>query len=266
MYTIMRGGCGSRHSGSFLMSRPEGVPFFVLLNVRSEGQFNIGDSVYHINPGTIMIILPDTPYSYSNVNGDYVDDWLHFTVDDTAAFGKKFSAFNRPITTGASEIYTTLIKQIIWEFSYTPDIYANDNINSLMEVVINHVKVSLEDAKEGVVGTAYISRLRAIRLELQNSIMSAQDITECAGSMGISESYFQHMYRQLFGVSYQQDVIHFRIEYAKEVLLTTEVTMEEAAEICGYNNEVHFYRQFKKMVGITPAKFRKMHMERVYFP
>lgn len=259
MYKILRGGCGSRHTGAFHMSRPEGLPSYVLLNVRSHGEFHIGKQIYQVTPGTAMIISPGTSYSYTNLSGDYVDDWLHFTVSDPEAFRTLFPVVNTPIPASSGEIYTTLIRQLLWEASYTPAPYAEENIDALFGVILNHLRSTLTHADTALPGTPYADRLRAIRLDIQNDLIGAADISACARSLGISESYFQHIYTQLFGTSYQQDVIHFRIEHAKNTLLTTDLPMEQIAEICGYNSPVHFYRQFKKIAGVTPAKFRKMN-------
>ena len=49
-----------------------------------------------------------------------------------------------------------------------------------------------------------------------------------------------------------------RIEYARELIQNTNLTMGEIAEQCGYTSEVHFYRQFRKETGFTPASFRKI--------
>ena len=34
------------------------------------------------------------------------------------------------------------------------------------------------------------------------------------------------------------------------------LTVEEIANLCGYNNTVHFHRQFKQITGMTPGKCR----------
>ncbi|MBQ7918600.1 MAG: helix-turn-helix domain-containing protein [Lachnospiraceae bacterium] len=257
MYQIIRGGCGSKHVGNFQMSRPDGLPCYVLLNVRSQGEFHIGGNIYQIQPGTALIISPGTPYSYTNPSGNYMDDWLHFTVSEPAMFNSQFPSVNTPIPSGSAEVYTTLIRQLLWESSYTPAPYAEKNIDALFEVIINHLLSALTHADTALPATPYADRLRAIRLDIQNDLTNTSDISACAQGLGISESYFQHIYTQLFGTSYQQDVIHFRIEHAKNTLLTTDLPMEQIAEICGYNSPVHFYRQFKKIAGVTPAKFRK---------
>ena len=99
--------------------------------------------------------------------------------------------------------------------------------------------------------------MQELRLEIQNDLLNIPSIRQCASAIGISESYFQHLYTEAFGISFQKDIIGFRITYAKNLLLSTDLSMEQIAELCGYNTPVHFFRQFKKIAGITPAKFRK---------
>jgi AraC family transcriptional regulator of arabinose operon len=53
------------------------------------------------------------------------------------------------------------------------------------------------------------------------------------------------------------DVISSKIEKAKEVLTGTTCTVNQVAAMCGYDNEEHFMRQFKKIVGMTPTAYRK---------
>ena len=53
------------------------------------------------------------------------------------------------------------------------------------------------------------------------------------------------------------DVINGKIEKAKEILSETGCTVSQVAAMCGYDNEEHFMRQFKKIVGVTPTGYRK---------
>jgi len=55
-----------------------------------------------------------------------------------------------------------------------------------------------------------------------------------------------------------------RIDYAKDLLETTDLPMEVIAENCGYNNDMHFYRQFKENTNMTPAHYRK-HFRNLLF-
>ena len=48
-----------------------------------------------------------------------------------------------------------------------------------------------------------------------------------------------------------------RLENAKELLLKTDLTLEEISARAGCNNSVTLNRLFKKYEGITPAEYKK---------
>ena len=79
--------------------------------------------------------------------------------------------------------------------------------------------------------------------------------------MHISESYLQELYKKTFGISIGADIIYGRIDTAKMLLLDTELTAAEVGYHCGYNSSVHFSRQFSKIVGASPAEWRKKQMK-----
>ena len=47
-----------------------------------------------------------------------------------------------------------------------------------------------------------------------------------------------------------------RIEYAKKLLLTTDLPIEEVIWQCGYSNKGFFYKKFRESTGCTPMHFR----------
>ena len=82
MIKAITGGYINIHPSTFRMSRPKGLPHFVLLVVRSHGSFDIGSEHFSVEPPQIIILAPHTPNYYGNPDGDYIDDWLHFDTDE----------------------------------------------------------------------------------------------------------------------------------------------------------------------------------------
>lgn len=78
-----------------------------------------------------------------------------------------------------------------------------------------------------------------------------------AEELGLSTSYYEHLYKDLFGCSFHADLVNMRIEYAKDLLSNSNMTIEEIALASGYNSEVHFHRQFLKKTGMSPNAARK---------
>ncbi len=60
-----------------------------------------------------------------------------------------------------------------------------------------------------------------------------------------------------FGLSPLQYITAKRLEKAKEMLLTTDLSVQEISSAIGYDNVNHFIQLFKKKTGITPGRFRK---------
>ena len=75
--------------------------------------------------------------------------------------------------------------------------------------------------------------------------------TKISGKVG------QLLYRQTFGITCINDVIESKIKLACDLLSSTNDTVSSIAAKCGYESDVHFMRQFKKMTGCTPSEYRK---------
>jgi AraC family transcriptional regulator of arabinose operon len=103
----------------------------------------------------------------------------------------------------------------------------------------------------------HYSALIELRAKIYRNPQLKWNVDTMAADVNMSRSYFQHIYRVFFGVSCIADVINGKIEKAKEILSETSCTVSQVAAMCGYENEEHFMRQFKKTVGVTPTRFRK---------
>ncbi len=79
---------------------------------------------------------------------------------------------------------------------------------------------------------------------------------ETCRSFHLSYGHFRATYKELFGVSFHQDVIACRILLAKHLLLTTALSMQVIAYQCGYDDDKYFLRQFRQHAGCTPNAYR----------
>lgn len=256
MITVLKGGCGTRHPMKFIMSRDEGLDNYLLLIIRCKSLFIIDGVEYSVEENSAVIISPNISYYYSNPNGLYSDDWLHWNCKINDLDNFNLPAFNIPFRISDHTIYTTYIQQILWEQSYNDSAYSKENINSLFNIIFNHLYNAYENRDVQIERGGHLEKLQYIRLYIQNRISEKHQLSEMAAITGLSPSYFQFLYRKYFNISFQQDVIQMRIEYAVHLLKTTNFSMEEISESCGYLNHVHFFRQFKKSIGMTPAKYR----------
>ncbi len=100
-------------------------------------------------------------------------------------------------------------------------------------------------------------------LDIRSGIVSAPEkapeLSQAAKRMCVSEGYFRAVYKQCFGVSYNQDIINAKLLKARYLLMTTAMSVYAVAVSCGYSDEKYFARQFRQSVGCSPMEYRKKH-------
>lgn len=256
MFTVTLGGCNTRHPETFLMSRPKGLNHYVLLIIKCHANLRIVDTEFNVTPHCALIIDRNTPYQYHSNDGEYIDDWMHFDCSDHNYLSHMGISFHKPIPLGNLTSFSFYIQQILWEKNYSPIEHKHNNINMLMHVLLNNIIYADKEKERFCQYSPYYSKLQRLRMEIQFEPYKQLSPDDAATSIGISSSYFQHLYTSFFGISFKSDLIHMRIEYAKNMILNSNLKIEQIADICGYNNTVHFYRQFRKYTGMTPKEYR----------
>lgn len=257
MYTISAGGCYTSHPAPFTMERPNGIPEYLLLFIHTKALFHVGTKTFEVEPNQMLIIDRDVPYWYSSLEATYTDDWMHFNCQGTADASFLPNVLNTPITLGNASRVSFYVQQVLWEYAYAQEANKKKHVHMLMCILMNHIKEAVSYQDQGHTYSPYYEKMQEIRLQIQSNPGVDTDLDSLCQTLSISSSYFQHLYTKLFGISFRNDIIDMRIHYAKELLAGTTDTIENVALLCGYHNEVHFYRQFRSLVGMTPTAYRK---------
>ncbi|WP_217556661.1 helix-turn-helix domain-containing protein [Paenibacillus sp. GbtcB18] len=84
-------------------------------------------------------------------------------------------------------------------------------------------------------------------------------IEQFANSMNMSVGHFSRTFKEEVGEKYVEYIAKYRLVKAKELLLQTDLKMDDIAEKVGYWGRNSFIRMFRKYEGITPAKYRTIH-------
>jgi AraC-like DNA-binding protein len=98
-------------------------------------------------------------------------------------------------------------------------------------------------------------------IELRNRMLAnyKQDysLNDLAKELNISEDYFLTLYKKIFGISPMKDLCLKRIEQAKILLISTDMTVSKISDACGYPDPNYFSRLFKKVTGVSPVQFKQ---------
>lgn len=72
----------------------------------------------------------------------------------------------------------------------------------------------------------------------------------------ISNYTLSRLFKNQVGVGFSEYLAAKRLEYAKELLLTSSHSVKEIAAMAGFTSENYFSRTFKLYEGVSPSAFR----------
>lgn len=82
-------------------------------------------------------------------------------------------------------------------------------------------------------------------------------VADAAAAVSLSPSHFSRQFKRHTGYSPYEYIVLRRLDKAKYMLTSTQLTVKEIAYQIGYNSEENFIHSFQKNVGISPSLFRK---------
>ena len=84
-------------------------------------------------------------------------------------------------------------------------------------------------------------------------------LTEIAAECGLSVGHFARGFREGIGESPHRWLIRQRVEKAKQMLADRQGGLAEIALDCGFSDQSHFTRLFRRATGTTPGMWRRIH-------
>ncbi|CAG7597336.1 HTH-type transcriptional activator Btr [Paenibacillus solanacearum] len=84
-------------------------------------------------------------------------------------------------------------------------------------------------------------------------------MTELSGWLGLSPVQFTRRFQKAFHMTPSELVRTLRIRKAAGLLLDTDLTLEQIAERCGYENGFYLSRVFSRCMNMSPSKYREQN-------
>ena len=215
---------------------------------RGEGTLSLCDVPRSVMTGSCFLIPPQTlTHGTHNPNNRLLVYGLHFSTD-----GIPFELGCKLISNIAffKELFYRTI--LFYNMDRTPLVHA------YLEVLLNEF-FSSPDAPNGKQTPENATHQRYIA-EICDKINKAPEakhnLSVLATEYGYSATYLGKLFHKIIGVSFSDYLLNARINYAKLLLLNSELSIMEISEKLGYCDAAHFINQFKRIVGCTPGAYR----------
>ena len=137
--------------------------------------------------------------------------------------------------------------------SYTPELSCGkmvDDFRKCAEAVCGHIDQGKRSKNERLKE----SILQDLETLYGDPGLSAFVISQRAG---ISEKYLYQFLKEQTGETFASCLLRIRMEKAAELLRDTDYSNEQIAQMTGFGAVNTFYRNFKKIMGVTPNIYKK---------
>jgi len=123
-----------------------------------------------------------------------------------------------------------------------------------VHILRRHARVQFREC--GGDGGLTFRQDRAVRDYIQHHLARAITLDDLAGQAGMSRFHFARRFRSATGTTPHEFLLQQRVKRARTMLERTNTPLPEIARECGFADQSHLTREFKKRVGMTPGAYR----------
>ena len=211
----------------------------------------------HIKAGDIFLLFPGEWHTYHPL---HVKTWKSYWIgykgrnmDDRLKYN--FLSLEKPVYhVGFSNDIVHLYKLAIATAKEEPV-----HCQQILAGVVNNLlglMYSLERKMELSRKGGYVDMINKARLRIRDGVEEKITVQEIAAELGSSYSNFRKLFKEYTGLSpafYQQDL---KLQHAKELLSTTDMSIKEIAYRLNFDSPDYFSSKFKAKIGCKPSEYR----------
>lgn len=213
-----------------------------------KGRVDYLDQTVRLRPGRIFI-LPDERVASYSCSTPIKLLWIHFRLEfipGISLFGGK-----EPVDSPATKEDRHLFKYLLDGFDQCSGRKMLGKYISLLKLLENRIPVEKQEF------SSEAKRFMPFLRMLRDAPREAFDLKKIARKAGMHPTYFSNCFKKVFGVSPSKYHLTQRLLLAQKLLRTSDLTLGEIADKCGYNDQFFFARIFKRELGVPPGMFRK---------
>ena len=99
--------------------------------------------------------------------------------------------------------------------------------------------------------------VRRVRCYIEDNLRAAIHARDLAAIAQLSTSHFFRAFRQSFGEAPRSYLMRQRIQRARELMLSSQLPLQDIARECGIGDQAHFTRVFHRITGMNPNTWRR---------
>lgn len=227
--------------------------------VKGKGYYYVRNQKYTLHSGDAFLILPNELTFYQ---ADEEDPWTYIWIGFD---GMKADIYLKHC--GLDRDHLILhCEQCDTLKSYMEDIIAHNTLSYSNELYIQGMLYLFFSTLSKSANLPYESDISSDNLHVNKAIeyihknyQNAISVTDIANYVSLNRSYLSTIFQQSLHMSPQQFLLKFRMTKASNLLIETNLPINQIAYSCGYSNQLAFSKAFHKVYKISPSAYRKQN-------
>ncbi len=233
----------------------------------------VGDNIYHLEKGDLLIIPPGVFHNPIIHNFDISYKrfvlWISvfainkiFELDEDAAMFTKESVENSYLFRSKGHISATLqvsFRTLFESFEGKQICYKSEGYSIITQILILYNR-ELYNSSKNIIEEPKDTLISNILKYINANITEDLSLDKVASVFFINKYTISHKFKDVMKISYYQYVIQKRLSIGKYNLLEG-MPVSKVHKSCGFSDYACFYRAFKKEYGFSPSKLKEVHRE-----
>lgn len=211
----------------------------------------------HVKAGDLFLLFPGEWHSYHPLpDVGWKSHWIGFlgkNVDDRVKAG--FLSPKKPIYHVGFSARVDDSYRFAYQTALEEGAYVQQTLAGIVNLLVG-LMYSLERNRQLGSNHEHVDMVNHARRRIRESLDADLTIQHIAEEMGVSYSNFRKLFKEFTGVSpslYQQEL---RLQRAKELLATTDMSIKQIAYQLRFESPDYFSSKFKIKTGMKPSEFR----------
>ncbi|MBE5884459.1 MAG: AraC family transcriptional regulator [Lachnospiraceae bacterium] len=250
---------GKRGAGTPL--QPDHYHNFYEILYLSSGRcrFLLKDSVYHLEKGDLVFIVPgELHHAHYSAGNSCEITTIYFKKEFLpSSHWADLHSFMGSVPALYQEDFHQLLSKMLSENSCIDeysDSFMRCHLSELLLVLMRHSVMGQEEPE--LLNTKDIDILTATKY-IYKHFQKPLTLEEISGVVSLSPTYFSKKFKQTTGMGFKEYLNFVRLKHAQTALLTTNNTITDIALEYGFNDSNYFKDLFKKVYGKSPREYRK---------
>lgn len=225
------------------------------------GKLETRQGNYVIHPGTILFIYPGMWHRYRpDKKTGWKEHYIGFHGEFTGnIFQEQYITKQKPLMyIGFQDI---LIKQFFDVIEIVKDEkpgYQQVCSGITLHLISNILSIN---KNREFSGRDIERKIRRACIYLRENLHNEVNIEQLAGDVHVGYSHFRRVFKKYTGLSPAQYHLKLRLQKAKELLITTNLSVKQIAYDMGFQSNYYFTRIFTRKMGVPPTGIRKNREE-----